>query len=63
MCAGFAAGDGNGHHLVNESDDTVWYLEIGSRVEGDEGHYPDDDLKATQVDGRWQFTHKDGSPY
>ncbi|MDX1802581.1 MAG: cupin domain-containing protein [Alcanivorax sp.] len=63
MCAGFVAGDGNGHHLINESDAAVLYLEIGSRVAGDEGHYPDDDLKASQVDGRWQFTHKDGTPY
>jgi uncharacterized cupin superfamily protein len=63
MCAGFKAGTGNGHHLINTTDDFVVYLEIGDRTPGDEGSYPDDDLKATLVDGQWRFTHKDGRPY
>lgn len=63
MCAGFKAGTGNGHRLVNESSEEVLYLEVGDRTPGDEGSYPDDDLKATMVDGRWKFVHKDGSPY
>ena len=29
----------------------------------DEASYPDEDLKATQVNGQWQYAHKDGSPY
>ncbi|MEY2654444.1 MAG: hypothetical protein RLZZ524_1472, partial [Pseudomonadota bacterium] len=29
----------------------------------DQGSYPDDDLQALLVDGRWVFTHKDGRPY
>jgi uncharacterized cupin superfamily protein len=63
MCAGFKASSGNAHHLVNETSEEVLYLEIGDRTAGDEGTYPDDDLKATLVHGTWQFTHKDGSPY
>ncbi len=63
MCAGFKAGTGDGHHLVNETDEDVVYLEIGDRTPGDEGIYPDDDLKAALVDGKWKFTHKDGTPY
>lgn len=63
MCAGFKAGTGNGHCLINETAEDVVYLEIGDRTAGDEGSYPDDDLKADFVDGRWQFTHKDGRPY
>jgi len=63
MCAGFKAGTGNGHHLVNETREDVVYLEAGDRTPGDEGSYPDDDLKATLVDGRWAFVHKDGRPY
>jgi len=63
MCAGFKAGNGNAHNLVNETSDEVFYLEIGDRVAGDEGTYPDDDLMATQVQGTWKFTHKDGTPY
>jgi uncharacterized cupin superfamily protein len=63
MCAGFKAGSGNGHRLLNETDAEVTYLEIGDRSEGDEAMYPDDDLKAVLVDGAWTFLHKDGSPY
>ena len=63
MCAGFKAGTGNGHHLINETADDVVYLEAGDRTPGDEGSYPDDDLKASMVNGKWQFVHKDGQPY
>jgi len=63
MCAGFKAGTGNGHHLENESSEEVIYLEVGDRTPGDEGSYPDDDLKAVWLDGNWRFTRKDGTPY
>ena len=36
---------------------------LGDRAPGDEGSYPDDDLKAQLVDGKWKFVHKDGAPY
>ena len=63
MCAGFKAGTGDGHHLINETTEDVVYLEIGDRTPGDEGSYPDDDLRASLVDGKWKFVHKDGTPY
>jgi uncharacterized cupin superfamily protein len=63
MCAGFKAGTGNGHQLMNESDEDVVYLEVGDRTPGDTASYPDDDLQANLVDGVWKFTHKDGRPY
>ena len=63
MCAGFQAGTGNGHRLINETSEEVVYLEVGDRSPGDEGSYPDDDLKAVLVDGKWKFTRKDGTPY
>jgi uncharacterized cupin superfamily protein len=63
MCAGFKAGTGNGHRLINETTDEVIYLEVGDRTPGDEGIYPDDDLKALLVAGKWQFVHKNGEPY
>ena len=63
MCAGFKAGTGNGHRLVNETTEDVVYLEVGDRTPGDEGSYPDDDLKALLVEGKWKFVHKDGKPY
>lgn len=63
MCAGFKAGTGNGHRLINETRTEVVYLEVGDRTPGDEGSYPDDDLQALLVDGKWKFGHKDGTPY
>jgi len=63
MCAGFKAGTGNGHHFMNETDQDVVILEVGDRIPGDAGSYPDDDLVAKMVDGTWRFTHKDGTPY
>ena len=63
MCAGFKAGTGNGHCLINETTTDVVYLEMGDRTAGDTGTYPDDDLQAGLVDGRWRFTHKNGTPY
>ncbi|WP_437952066.1 cupin domain-containing protein [Sorangium sp. So ce296] len=64
MCMGFKGGDPDGHHLVNRSTEDVVYLEIGDRLPGDSGSYPDDDLKAVMgSDGKWQFQRKDGTPY
>lgn len=63
MCAGFKAGTGNGHRLINETTEEVVYLEVGDRMVGDEGTYPDDNLKAVLLEGKWKFVHKDGTPY
>ncbi|OAI12864.1 MULTISPECIES: cupin domain-containing protein [Methylomonas] len=64
MCAGFPAGDGDAHHLLNRTDADVVYLEIGDRAPGDTVIYPDDDLQARlDAAGQWQFLHKDGRPY
>lgn len=62
-CAGFKAGTGNAHRLSNESAEEVVYLEIGDRTPGDGVTYPDDDLAARAVDGKWRFFHKNGEPY
>jgi uncharacterized cupin superfamily protein len=63
MCAGFPAG-GTAHHLINRTTDDVVYLEVGDRTPGDEGSYPNDDLKAVFVEaGVWRMEHKDGTPY
>lgn len=63
MCAGFKAGSGNAHRLVNETEEEVVYLEVGDRTAGDEATYPDDDIAAEHVEGKWKFFHKDGTPY
>ncbi len=63
MCAGFKAGTGDAHQLVNRSDEDVLYLEVGDRSAGDSATYPDDDLRAVVAGGGWLFTHKDGTAY
>ncbi len=63
QAAGFPAGEANGHCLYNHTEAIATYLEIGDRTPNDGGNYPDDDLIAQAIDGGWQFTHKDGTPY
>ncbi|HUO44890.1 MAG TPA: cupin domain-containing protein [Burkholderiales bacterium] len=63
MCAGFRAGTGNAHQLVNRTNEEILYLEIGDRSAGDAVSYPDDDMQGVFVDGKWRFCRKDGTPY
>ena len=60
-CAGFRAGDPDGHHLQNRSDQEVVVLEVGGRQPGSDAcDYPDIDLK---VNARGEYLHRDGAPY
>ncbi|MBR0656175.1 cupin domain-containing protein [Plastoroseomonas arctica] len=62
-CAGFPAGTGDAHHLVNRSDADAVYLEIGDRTKGDSATYPDNDLAVRMApDGAWVYSRKDGTP-
>jgi len=63
MCAGFSAGSGDAHRLLNNSEKDAVYLEIGDRTQGDSVTFPDDDLVAQLNEGTWVFAHKDGTPY
>lgn len=64
MCAGFKAGTGDAHHLVNRSKTDVVFLEVGDRSAGDSVSYPDDDVVAIYgADGKWKYCRKDGTPY
>ena len=64
MCAGFKAGSGDAHQLVNRSNADVLYLEAGARIAGDTVAYPDDDIAAVlDADHKRIFTRKDGTPY
>ena len=61
-CAGFKAGEPDGHHLQNRSDTEAVVLEVGSRnTDRDAVDYPDIDL--TIRGGSRDFLHKDGTPY
>ena len=62
MCAGFPPG-GVAHHLVNDTNAPVEYLEIGDNPADDAASYPKDDLRAERGDdGRWRFLHRNGRP-
>lgn len=59
-CAAFPKNTGNGHHMINRSDRTALYLEVGSRSPVDLTTCSDIDMMSAAADGR--FTRKDGSP-
>ena len=64
MAAGFYGGKADGHQLINRGGDTAKYLEVGSRIPGEEVHYPDIDLNLVcLVAGGHQFQHKNGDSY
>lgn len=64
MCAGFKAGTGDAHHLVNRTKKDVVFLEVGDRSAGDSVTYPDDDVMAVfGPDGKWKYSRKNGTPY
>jgi len=63
MAAGFPAGSGDGHHLVNRTAADAVYLEIGDRTAGDEVDYADIDMLIRHIDGKRTYIHRDGTPY
>ncbi len=64
MCAGFKAGTGDAHHMVNRTESDVSYLEIGDRSTGDDVNDPADDLQlVVGADGKREIVRKDGSAY
>jgi uncharacterized cupin superfamily protein len=61
-CAGFKAGEPNGHHLQNRSQQEAVLLEVGSRhAGGDSVDYSDIDLALTGGGQGWR--RKDGTSY
>jgi uncharacterized cupin superfamily protein len=61
-CAGFKAGDPDGHKLENRSQREAVLLEVGSRRPGeDAAHYPDIDLDLPR--GAHGYTDKARRPY
>lgn len=62
-CAGFPAGSGDGHQLINRSGQPAVYLEVGSRHEADAVFYPDVDMHCDPAMHGGRFTRKDGTPY
>lgn len=62
-CAGFKAGDEDGHHLQNRSSGDVLLLEVGTRVADDGATYPGIDLLHPVNGIPAMYTHLDGTPY
>lgn len=64
MCAGFRAGTGAAHQLVNREAHDAVFLAIGDRSQVDSARYAVDDLRAELAqDGQWALRRKDGTPY
>jgi uncharacterized cupin superfamily protein len=59
-CAGFKAGDANGHCLRNRGTVDATVLEIGSRATDEHSTYSDINMKTEPGVG---YVHKDGTPY
>ena len=62
QCAGFPAGDTNGHQFINKSTTQACFVVIGTRTPTETAVYSDIDMKLDITDGKFEFTHKDGSP-
>jgi len=61
-CAGFPAGQPNGHHIQNRGSSEAVLLEVGSRRPAEDGcDYPDLDLIIRP--GEETYRHRDGTPY
>lgn len=62
-CAGYPAGTGEAHHMINRGSTPAVYLEIGNRIDEDRPFYPDDDLTWVEDGDDSYYAHKDGSRY
>ncbi len=66
MCAGFPAGDANGHQLINRSERPARYLEVSNRDPEDSAEYSDANVDLAYrrgPTGEHMFLHRDGTPY
>ena len=61
-CATFPAGDQNGHHFVNRSDEEARFLVIGTKAPTEVATYSDIDLMVEISDEQFEFKRKNGSP-
>lgn len=61
-CAAFPAGDRDGHHFVNRSDNEARFLVVGTRADWEQAFYSDIDMRAVLTGGTVEFTKADGSP-
>ena len=61
-CAAFPAGDANGHHFTNKTDEVAEFLVVGTRAASETATYTDIDMKVELAGEDYEFTRRDGSP-
>ena len=61
--AGFKAGSGNGHRLINRTGRDAVYFEVGTRAQFEHVVYPDIDLIMEREQKSRRYMHKNGKPY
>jgi uncharacterized cupin superfamily protein len=61
--AGFKAGSGVAHRLINRSNRDAVYFEVGTRVKTERVHYPDVDLELVRDEKGRRYQRRNGEPY
>ena len=61
--AGFKAGSGIAHKLINRGQRDAVYFEVGTRAKSERVHYPDVDLVMERDDKGRRYLHRNGEPY
>jgi len=61
--AGWKAGVGDGHRLINRTDRDAVFLEVGTRAPREAVDYPDIDMRMEREGKAQRYVRKDGTPY
>ena len=61
--AGFKAGSGNAHRLINRTSRDAVYFEVGTRSVKERVHYPDVDLELVRDEKGRRYLHRSGELY
>jgi len=61
--AGFKAGSGVAHRLINRRNRDAVYFEVGTRAKTERVHYPDVDLELVRDDKGRRYQRRNGEPY
>jgi uncharacterized cupin superfamily protein len=62
-CAGWKAGDTNGHCFLNRSDRPARFLVVGSKSPNEVVTYSDVDFRIAMHDRKAELTYRDGTPW
>lgn len=62
-CAGWRAGDTNGHAFRNDSDQPATFLVVGTKAAREVATYSDEDFRIEIEGGKARFTYRDGTDW